>query len=83
MSKRNARKSVDHTLRHGVRSMLRSVARRDDFDVPDLATLMSLRHDLDEAIDEAANGLLVEHSYAELARAVGISRQAAFKRWSA
>lgn len=83
MKQRNERKSVDHTLRHGIRSMLASVARRDDFDLPDLATLAGLRADLAAAEQTAATNLRTQgHSYADLARALGITRQAAHARFS-
>lgn len=77
------RKSVDHTIRHGLGSMLRSVVRRSDFDVPDLGTLAGLRVELEEAIAVAARGLHdAGHSWADIGDALGVSRQAAFQRFA-
>jgi hypothetical protein len=76
------RKSVDHTIRHGIRSMIRSVARRPDFDIPDLAALDALRAELDVAITVAAGNLRNQgHSWQQIADGLGISRQAAHKRF--
>lgn len=76
------RKTVDHTLRHGVGSMLRSVARRDDFDVPDLATLDALRSEVDAAIAVAARRLhTAGHSWTEIGDALGTTRQNAYQRF--
>lgn len=77
------RKSVDHTIRHGLRSMLRSVARRDDFDVPDLTTLAGLADDLEGAIALAVANLRHQgHSWAVIAKALGITRQSAHERFT-
>lgn len=76
------RKSVDHTIRHGVRSMLLSVVRRPDFDLPDLASLGQLQRDLDHALDLAVSNLRSQgHSWQAIAAACGVTRQAAHKRW--
>lgn len=81
---RSRRKSVDHTIRHGLRSMLRSVARRDDFDVPDLTSLAELRHTVDEAIGDAVANLHDQgHSWATIGEALGVTRQEAHRRYSA
>lgn len=78
------RKSVDHTLRHGIASMLRSVARRDDFDVPDLGTLARLGDDLDAATVAAIANLLDQgQSWQACADVLGVTRQAAWKRYGA
>lgn len=83
MSARRERKSVDHTLRHGVRSMLRSVARRDDFDVPDLTTLHDLAADLDAATVAAVDNLRSQgHSWAVIGSALGVTRQEAHRRYA-
>jgi hypothetical protein len=77
------RKSVSHTLRHGVASMLRSVARRDDFDVPNLTELAALQTTLDEALVAAVLNLrLQDHSWAEIGEALGVSKQAAYIRFN-
>lgn len=82
-ARRRYRKSVDHTLRHGVRSMMISAARRDDFDVPDLATLAALSDDLEQALSLAVANLRSQgHSWAVIGATLGTSRQAAFKRWA-
>lgn len=76
------RKSVDHTIRHGLASMLRSVARRPDFDVPDLASLAALSDELNAAIVTAARALHdAGHSWTQIAEPLGISRQAARQRF--
>lgn len=76
------RKSVDHTLRHGVASILRSVARRDDFDVPDLATLDRMRFEIDAAIEVAARRLHDDgHSWTDIGAALGTTRQNAYQRF--
>lgn len=83
MTRRGEKKSVDHTLRHGIRSMLRSVARRDDFDVPDLTTLHQLAADLDSATVAAVDNLRAQgHSWAVIGRALGVTRQEAHRRYS-
>lgn len=76
------RKSVDHTLRHGLASMLRSVARRPDFDIADLGTLAGLQESLDEAIAAAVTKLHADgHSWADIGRELGTSRQNAYQRF--
>lgn len=77
------RKSVDHTLRHGVRSMLRSVARRPDFDVPDLTTLSTMALEVDRAlVDAVANLRRQGHSWAVIGEALGTTRQTAQERFA-
>ncbi len=62
--------------------MLRSVARRDDLDLPDLATLAGLRADLDAAVAEAAQRLhAAGHSWTEVADVLGTTRQNAYQRF--
>jgi hypothetical protein len=79
---RTTRKSVDHTIRHGVRSMLRSVPRRADFDVPNLATLVELRDDIDEAIAAGVTNLREQgHSWTVIGTQLGVSRQEAHRRY--
>lgn len=76
------RKSVDHTLRHGVRSMMLSVARRPDFDVPDLATLATTVEVVDLALHMAVDNLRGQgHSWQVIGDALGITRQTAHERF--
>lgn len=76
------RKSVDHTMRHGIRSMIRSTARRPDFDVADLETLAMLTVEIDAALVVAARQLHTrEYSWAAIARPLGITRQTAHERF--
>lgn len=78
-----ARKSVDHTLRHGIRSMLRSVVKRNDFDLPDLRTLVELRHALAAAEAEAVRNLRSQgHSWQAIADELGITKQSAYERFN-
>jgi len=63
--------------------MLRSVARRNDFDVPDLTTLAGLAADLDDAVAIAVTNLHdAGHSWATIGDALGTTRQAAFQRYA-
>jgi hypothetical protein len=83
-SKVRFRKSVSHTIRNGVASMLRSAARRDDFDVPNLTELAALEVELEEALVTAVANLRRQgHSWAVIGRALGCTRQAAFIRFDA
>ena len=62
--------------------MLRSVAAREDFDVPDLASLAALRAELDAAIAAAARNLHHQgHSWATIAEPLGVTRQEAHRRY--
>lgn len=65
------------------RRILRAASRRmADADPEDLADLVALRAAVDEAIDNAARGIHAQGaSWADIGRAVGISRQAAQHRW--
>lgn len=76
------RKSVEHTIRHGIRSMLRSVVRRDDFDLPDLAELVAVRVELDQAVDEAVRNLRSQgHSWQAIADELQLTRQSVWERY--
>lgn len=76
------RKSVEHTIRHGVASMLRSVARRDDFDLPNLAQLADMRATLEDAIQTAVDNLREQgHPWQAIADELGITRQSAWDRY--
>lgn len=83
--RRRYRKSVDHTLRHGVWSMLHSVVRRDDFDVPDLGTLVALVEAIDDVVAAAVHNLVYDqgHSWQTVAGELGVTRQAAHQRFAA
>jgi transcriptional regulator with GAF, ATPase, and Fis domain len=77
------RKSVEHTIAHGVKSMLRSVAQRDDFDVPNLTQLAHLSDDLEAALFVAVTNLRAQgHSWAAIAKALGVTRQTAHERFT-
>lgn len=69
-------------IRRAIRAHGRRVA---DADVEDLAELLQLREELDAAIALAVTGQTenLGRSWADIARATGTSRQAAFKRWGA
>lgn len=78
-----SRKSVEHTIAHGVKSMLRSVVARDDFDVPNLTQLAQLSDDLEAALFVAVTNLRAQgHSWTVIAGALGTSRQAAHERFT-
>jgi hypothetical protein len=65
--------------------ILRAAARRvADGDVEGLAALVALRSELDTAINEAVQGLRSpqwSYSWAEIARVLGTTRQAAQQRY--
>lgn len=50
-------------------------------DPADLVTLAAMRDVLDEAIVAAVKGLRERHSWAEIAEALGVTRQAAWERY--
>ena len=67
-----------------VRRLIRAHGRRVAAgDVEDLAELLALRDELDEAIAVAIRGQREDlgRSWADIARAAGTSRQAAYQRW--
>jgi hypothetical protein len=65
------------------RRVIRAYARRiADGDIEALATMTALAGDLDEAITDAVTGLReYGYSWAEIARPLGITRQAAQQRF--
>lgn len=67
-----------------VRRMIRAAGRRvADADEFELAELLALRTEIDEAIQTAIDGQLATgRSWAQIAAATGTTRQAAHKRWS-
>lgn len=80
--KARVRKSVDHTIRHGVRSMLRSVSARPDFDLPDLRSLDELRGEVIAAEQRAVDTLRAKgHSWQEIANALGCSKPNVIQRF--
>lgn len=71
-----------HTYRPFIRRMMRGYARQvAQADPVDLADMWKLRADLDEAIAAAVEGVRERHSWADIADALGITRQAAQQRW--
>lgn len=66
------------------RRILRAMGRRcASADVEDLADLLALRAEVDTAVDTAVAGLREQgHSWTEIARATGTTRQAARQRWA-
>lgn len=69
-----------------MRRMIRAHGRRvAGADVEDLTELIALRDELDRAIQTAVDGQRNDlgRSWAEIARATGVTRQAAHARWGA
>lgn len=66
------------------RRFIRAAGRRvADADEIELAELLNLRHELDQAITEAIRGQrALGRSWAYIARATGTTREAAFQRWN-
>lgn len=67
-----------------MRRMVRAYGRRcEDADVEDLADLLALRSEVDQAIAQAVAGSRAKHgrSWTDIARATGTTRQAAQQRW--
>lgn len=68
-----------------VRRILRAMGSRvGDGDLDTLAEMLALREELDERIAETVRSLHGEkwqYSWAQIGRAVGITRQAAQQRW--
>ncbi|MCO5992669.1 hypothetical protein [Actinoallomurus rhizosphaericola] len=66
-----------------IRRVIRAYARRvASGDIEALADMTALASDLDTAITQAVTGLRTfGYSWAEIARPLGISRQAAQQRW--
>ena len=65
------------------RRVIRAYARRiADGDIEALTAMTTLAGDLDQAINDAVTGLReCGYSWAEIARPLGITRQAAQQRW--
>ena len=66
-----------------VRRVIRAYARRiATGDIEALAAMTTLANDLNQAINDAVTGLReCGYSWAEIARPLGITRQAAQQRW--
>ena len=66
------------------RRILRAYGRRvGELDIEGLAGLIALRAELDEVIDQAVDSLHGRpYSWTDIARVLGVSRQAAQQRWS-
>lgn len=72
----------DDYLRFVTRILKAAQKRISAADPEDLAAMVDLRNALDEAIDGAARGMHdAGFSWTEIARPLGISRQAALKKW--
>lgn len=84
---RGAKKSVEHSLRHGAASIIRSQARRvhlGEFDVTDLTHLQALHEVIEAATREAVAGLLEQGwTYGDVGDTLGMSRQGARQRFGA
>jgi len=79
------RRSVAHTI-DGARTMIRSASRRPVADLPDLANLGRLAADVEAAMATMVATLRDgDHgaSWADIGRALGITRQAAQQRFGA
>lgn len=71
-----------HTYPAFMRRMFKGYARQvAQADPVDLAAMWALRDDLDAAIAHAVAGVRERHSWADIADALGITRQAAQQRW--
>lgn len=86
-------KSVEHTLA-AVTSIVGGLSRRrrrpdaglmnDDLDLGELAQLVTLRETIEVQTAEAVADLYVKgYSWTDIGRALGVSRQAALKRYGA
>lgn len=76
------RKSVHHSIR-GAASMVRSVSRRDDFDIADLEQMALLVLEVNAALITAARQLHDRgYSWADIARPLGINRSTAHERFT-
>lgn len=62
---------------------IRAAGRRvGECDEPELAALLALRNDLDDAITDAVHGQRARGaSWAQIALATGATREAAYQRW--
>lgn len=66
-------------IRRMIRGYARQVAQADPVD---LADMYALRVDLDAAIAQAVSGVRDRHSWADIADALGVTRQAAQQKWA-
>lgn len=82
MKRRAKRERETPEFAGAVRRMIRSHGRRvANADVEDLAELVRMVDDLDAAVQSAVDGLRERHSWAEIGRALGVSKQAAYARY--
>ena len=67
-----------------VKRIIRAYGRRVASSDPEaLAALVALRAELDDAIDQGVTGLRAGgYSWTQIATPMGMTKQAAFKRWS-
>jgi hypothetical protein len=83
--KRRTRPVVEnHDYAAFARRVLRAQARRiADGDIEELAYLLGLQRELQQAIHTAIAGLRAQgYSWADIALRIGITRQAAHQRWA-
>lgn len=71
------------TVAEGARRFVRAIGKRvADGDPEDLAELLRLQHQLDQAFATAVDGLRARgRSDAEIGRVLGVTRQAVGQRW--
>jgi hypothetical protein len=65
-----------------LRRMIRAYGKRvADADPEDFAAMVALRDEFDAAMQTAVQGVYTRHSWTDIAAALGVTRQAALKRW--
>ena len=74
-------REVAEFLSFAARNIRRAGERVADADPEDLASLLALQSVLDHAVSVAAAGVHERHSWTEISRAVGTTRQSAYQRW--
>ena len=83
-SSTKGRRCEDSEFQAFVKRIVRAHGRRVASSDPEaLAALVALRAELDAAIDQGVTGLRAGgYSWAQIAAPLGMTKQAAFKRWS-
>ena len=77
-----ARKSVEHVMKSNVKSSLNTIVKRSDFDLDDLAELRNLRTEVDDALQAAVDTMKTRgHSWTEVAKALGVTRSYAIRKY--